>query len=297
MALRYWAMIVGLGLIWGTSFAANAVLLREIGPLTVSFARIGFGAAFVLVFMAATRHSMRVTRKQAFQLFLLGAANFAIPFAVYPIAQGELASGIAGIMNGLTPVAVVLISHMWPGGDKATPSNMLGVGFGFLGIYLISKPSMSVGETSELWAMVVILLAPISYGVSLNIMRMIHGVDPFVKVAYSLSFATVMLIPFAIGFEGIPHMVRIESWLWLVWVGFIGTGFSFIVLYWLVPRVGGTNMSTATFVAPVTAILLGVLFLNERLETAHIPGIFAIFVGMVVIDGRVLAYLGRKDEG
>ena len=56
-------------------------------------------------------------------------------------------------------------------------------------------------------------------------------------------------------------------------------------------------MSTATFVAPVTAILLGVSFLNERLETAHILGIFAIFVGMVVIDGRVLAYFGRKDEG
>ena len=131
-------------------------------------------------------------------------------------------------------------------------------------------------------------MAPISYGISLNIMRMIKGVAPFVMVGYTLGLATLMLIPVSLAFEGVPHMVQLDSWLWLVWVGFIGTGFAFICLYWLVPRVGGTNMSTATFIAPITAILLGVFFLQETLAFAHLVGIVSIFVAMLLIDGRIL---------
>ena len=293
MALRYWAMIVGLGLIWGTSFAAHAVLLREVGPMSVSLLRMGSGALFVWVFLIATRTDVRVPLDQLGLLILLAATNFAIPFSVFPIAQGQLASGIAGIMNGLTPVAVVIIAHFWPGGEKATLGKFIGVLIGFVGILFISLPAMTAGETSEFWALMFILLAPISYGVSLNFMYRIKRVEPFVMVGYTLGLSTLMLLPIALAMEGVPRMALTESWIWLTWVGFVGTGFAFLGLYWLVPRVGGTNMSTATFVAPVTAILLGVLFLKEQLEIAHLVGIAAILVAMLVIDGRILKIFGR----
>lgn len=44
MALRYWFVILVLGSAWGTSFLFNEILLREVGPLTVSFGRVALGA-------------------------------------------------------------------------------------------------------------------------------------------------------------------------------------------------------------------------------------------------------------
>jgi drug/metabolite transporter (DMT)-like permease len=66
------------------------------------------------------------------------------------------------------------------------------------------------------------------------------------------------------------------------------TSFSFLLVYWLLPRVGATNLSLNTFITPISAILLGVLVLHERFELIHIFGIMVIFLGLVFIDGRLV---------
>lgn len=288
MTSKYWAMIAGLGMLWGASFTMNAFLLREIGPLSVSLGRVGLGAVFCWAYIFATGKTVRLPKGQIVMLILLGATNFAIPFAIFPIAQGHLASGVAGVMNGLTPVAVVIISQFWPGGEKAGFAKYSGVMFGFLGVYFLAIPTFSEESRSELWAMVIALLAPISYAVSLNLLRQFKDFDLTVLLALALSVATLMLLPLVLAMEGVPVITLPATWISLALIGFVSTGFAFIALYWLVPRVGGTNMSTATFIAPVSAILLGVVLLNETLEAEHFWGIGAIFCGMLMIDGRVV---------
>ena len=65
------------------------------------------------------------------------------------------------------------------------------------------------------------------------------------------------------------------------------TSFSFLLVYWLLPRVGATNLSLNTFITPISAILLGVLVLHEGFPPVQIAGIVVIFLGLVVIDGRL----------
>jgi drug/metabolite transporter (DMT)-like permease len=55
-----------------------------------------------------------------------------------------------------------------------------------------------------------------------------------------------------------------------------------------VPRVGATNVSLNTFITPISAILLGVIVLQESFELVHIIGIIVIFFGLVFIDGRLV---------
>jgi hypothetical protein len=55
MALRYWAVIFTLGIGWGMSFMFNAILLRELGPLSVSMGRGGFGALGCWIYVLAAR--------------------------------------------------------------------------------------------------------------------------------------------------------------------------------------------------------------------------------------------------
>ena len=111
-----------------------------------------------------------------------------------------------------------------------------------------------------------------------------------------LAWVTVsFMLPTVLFIEGWPVINQTATWLSLSWIGFVATGFAFIALYWLVPRVGGANMSTATFIAPIAAIALGVLWLNETLETAHVVGMVAIFCGMLAIDGRLLKHFHRSE--
>ena len=88
-------------------------------------------------------------------------------------------------------------------------------------------------------------------------------------------------------------ITRIETWGALFGIGVFSTSFSFLLVYWLLPRVGATNISLNTFITPISAILLGVLVLHERFEPAHIVGIIVIFLALVFMDGRLVKGLRR----
>ena len=294
MELRYWLMVAGLGIIWGTSFPLNAVLMREIGPLSVSLARVALGALFCWAFILASGRRISYPTGKTLRLIFLGMTNFAIPLALLPLAQQHIASGVAGVINGLTPVAVVLISQLWPGGEKANRAKYFGVVFGFLGVYFLSVPSLQHSDSSELWALATALAAPICYAIALNLMRGFSEFDTTLLVSYALGISAIVLLPVVLLVEGAPSISQAATWVSLGWIGFVATGFAFIALYWLVPRVGGANMSTATFIAPVAAIALGVLWLGEQLESAHVIGMIAIFCGMLAIDGRIFRWLQRS---
>src|SRR5690349_16872605 len=114
--LRYWALIVFLGAMWGCSFLFNAILIRELGPIWVSAGRVTVGALGCWVFFIATGRKLPRDPKVYGQLLVLGILNYAIPFALFPLAEQDLASGIVGVINGMTPMTTVIVSQFWPGG-------------------------------------------------------------------------------------------------------------------------------------------------------------------------------------
>jgi drug/metabolite transporter (DMT)-like permease len=100
-------------------------------------------------------------------------------------------------------------------------------------------------------------------------------------------------IPIAFLTEGVPVITLPETWAALIAIGLLSSTFAFLLLYWLLPRVGATNMSLNTYITPISAILLGVLVLHERFELIHVLGIVVIFIGLVVMDGRLIKRFRR----
>jgi drug/metabolite transporter (DMT)-like permease len=103
-----------------------------------------------------------------------------------------------------------------------------------------------------------------------------------------LTIGTVLLIPVA-GFAErpwqlpIPSTVAIASMLSL---SLLSTGLAFLIYFRVLGRAGAVNFQLVAFLIPVSAILLGVGLLGERLEPRHIVGMAAIAVGLAAIDGR-----------
>lgn len=287
MKLHYWALIIFLGALWGCSFLFNAILIRELGPLWVSAGRITIGAAGCWAYFVAMRRTLPTDPKSYAQLVVLGMMNYAIPFALFPFAEQSLASGLVGVINGLTPMTTVIVSQFWPGGEKATWNKSIGVGVGFVGALILASPSMGGGST-EIWAILACLLATICYAFTLNYARRFKSLDSAAVASSSLTGAALVMVPVALLFEGMPVITRGETWAALFAIGLLSSSLAFLLLWWLVPRVGATNVSLNTFITPISAILLGVIVLHERFELVHVIGIIVIFLGLVFIDGRLV---------
>lgn len=219
-----WAIIVVLGIGWGTSFFFNEILLRELGPIAVSFARISMAAVFCWIWLIAKRSRALVPQSFYPQFAILGLLMFAFPFAIYPIGQQYVASGVAGIVNALTPVMVVVVSHFWPGGERATILKSLGVLAGFLGIVLLTLRALSADDSSLLFGTLLIMLAPVSYALAMNYVRRLLHLDVSVVLAWSFTFAAVLLLPVMLWNEGFPAAISSVSWGAIVFLGSVLTG-------------------------------------------------------------------------
>jgi drug/metabolite transporter (DMT)-like permease len=287
MPLRYWALIIGLGAVWGCSFLFNAVLIREISPLWVSAGRVTVGALICWVYVLAMRRPFPSDPKIYAQLVVLGILNYAIPFALFPYAEEHVASSIIGVINGMTPMTTVIVSQLWPGGERASWNKVAGVIVGLAGAVLLASPSFGSGS-AEIVALLAALGATLCYAVTLNYARRFKGVDSSAVATSSLTAAAILMVPIALFFSGTPVITKAETWGALFGIGVFSTSFSFLLVYWLLPRVGATNLSLNTFITPISAIILGVLVLHEGFVPVQIAGIAVIFVGLVVIDGRLL---------
>lgn len=283
----HWLVLLLLGLGWGSSFMFNEILLREIGPLTMSLGRVGLGAVGCWIWVLGTGRARALGIGSLMALVLLGIINYAIPFTLYPLAQEALTGGVTGIINAMTPVAVVLVSQVWPGGEKATRAKSLGVALGLVGVLLLALPALQRGSGSEIWAILTALGAPVCYAVGTNIVRYFRALDPALVAAVSLTGGALAVGPLALAVEGVPQITLWQSWLSLGIIGFALTSAAFIGMYWLIGAQGGTFASTVTFIAPVSAVLLGRWVLGEALLTEHLLGMAVILLGFVFIDGRL----------
>lgn len=284
---RDWTIIGVLGVGWGATFFFNEMLLRDMGPLMVSFLRITTAALTCWVYLLAKGQSARVPSHQLVPLMVMGALMFAVPFAIYPLGQQYVATGVAGIVNALTPVMVVVISHVWPEGERATPLKVLGVLAGFCGIVFLTIPAFQSGESNKLFGTLVILIAPVSYACAMNWVRRFKAIPTSVATTWAFTFAALPLLPISLGVEGVPQAIRLSTWVSVLVLGTVLTGTFFLIAFAILPRAGATKTSTVTFIAPVSALLIGWWLLGERLEPAHFIGMAAIFLGLVLIDGRL----------
>ena len=76
----------------------------------------------------------------------------------------------------------------------------------------------------------------------------------------------------------------------------ISTSLAYIIYFRVLATAGPTNLLLVTFLIPLSAILLGVIFLNEQLGWNAFAGMGLIFAGLVIIDGRLLQRFNRQAD-
>lgn len=295
MQMRYWALICLLAFGWGSSFFFNEILLRELGPLWSALGRIGIGALGCWVWVIGRGGRWRFPRQVLPFMLAFGAVQYAVPLSVYPLAQQYITSSAAGIVNAMTPIMVVIVSHFWPEGEKITTGKVIGVVLGFAGIVLLAWPALQGQGESDPLALFFAMLAPLCYGMALNLMRYFDGIDRVLLTAWSATIGAIFLAPLTLWREGLPVITQAETWGALLMIGLVLTSAAFILLYWLVPRIGGMAASTITYLAPISSVLLGVYVLNEAMFAIQFVGMAVIFSGLLFIDGRLLRYLGKAQ--
>jgi drug/metabolite transporter (DMT)-like permease len=150
MGGREWAMLLALAVLWGGSFFFNGVAVRELPSFTLVWLRVAVAAATLLLVLRSLRQRMPTQGRTWAAFFGMGLLNNAVPFSLFVWGQHHIASGLASILNAITPLFTVLVAHLLTSDEKLTPAKMAGMAVGFAGIVAISGPAASAA-TADHW--------------------------------------------------------------------------------------------------------------------------------------------------
>ena len=272
--------------------------LQSLAPLQIATLRVLSGAATVLV--VASLKGARLPRERRVWLHLAVSGLFlcSLPFTLFPLGEQRVSSALAGIGNATTPLAAVVFSLLLIPADRLGARKIVSVLVSFLGVVVILQPWQVQGRP-DLPGFGMTLVAGASYGLGWTYLKRYLGpgdVGGLGLPAAQLTMSSVQLavmttIWWALHPDGlaapwspVSGSTHVVASLFAVLVlGVVGTGLAFALQFDIVRVVGPTVGASVTYVIPVVAVALGVIFLHERLQWPQVVGAAIVLASAVVI--------------
>ena len=288
-----WAMLIFLSIVWGGSFFFYAIAVTQLPTFTIVFLRVALGSAGLWI--CAWAIGLRPLRYIGLwrDFLFMGLINNAIPFSLIVWGQHEVASGLAAILNATTPFFTVLAANLLTVDEKLSWNRLLGAVIGLSGVAAMMGADILTTGQNALPAQLAIVSAAIFYAFASVFGRRFSTIPPHITAAGQTTASSVILLPAMLAID-MPWRLSPPSlgiWLAILCLAALCTSLAYILYFTILKRAGATNIVLVTFLAPVSAILLGIAFLGEALGIHHIVGMATIAVGLALIDGRLLTFM------
>jgi drug/metabolite transporter (DMT)-like permease len=290
---RDWSLIVALAVLWGSAFILIEIGLRYVPPNTLVFARMALAVPPLLFLMQLRGVKLPTDAKSWTMLSVLGTLNVVLPYILFYWGMTQISTGLASILNATTPLWGVVTAHFLTQDEKATPARIIGVLFGVAGIAVMIGVDALSGMTSGLLAQIACLTATLCYAFGSIYGRKFgaSGMAPLSIATGQVLTSAVIMLPIAL-ISDVPWtlpMPGVSFWLATGAIAVFSTSFAYYLYFQLLESAGASNSLLVTFLIPIVAVLLGAAFLGERFSVNQGAGVVLIAVGLVLLDGRVLA--------
>ena len=277
-----------LAVLWGSSFLFMREGAYAFGAFPTAWVRVTL-AAIMLTPILIWRGEVPMLSQRWRPTLSLGILNAGIPFACYAYALMHISTGLSSILNATTPLFGALIAWFWLG-DKLNATRALGLALGFTGVVLLASDvpgGISFKAGGAGLAVVACLIATLCYGVAGSFTkRYLHNVPSLVTTTGSLWGASIGLcIPALLTWPN--DMPPLQAWGALAIAGLLCTSLAYVLYFRLMARTGPARTMTVTYLIPVFANLVGVMFLDEVVTHWMMGCALVIVLGTALASGLV----------
>lgn len=286
---RSWAMLIGVSLVWGSSFILMKRGLVVFNPQQVASMRIFF--AMLCLLPVLPRSLKIVKRKEILPIIGVAVVGSGIPAFLFTIAQTQIDSAAAGVLNSLTPLSTLLLGIVFFGA-RLRRNTLLGILLGLVGagLLIVLKTDGQLSSNSNYWYGLFIVLATIGYGTSVNLVKHYCQNIPAISInalAFAIIGPWVGIYLFSSDFlYKLQHVPG--AWVALQYVAILavfGTAVANIIFFRLTQRTTAVFASTVTYLIPIVAVLWGVID-NEAIDYSYLVGM-SLILGGIYLSSRM----------
>lgn len=277
-----WLFFVLLSLIWGSSFMLMKWGLVTLSPYQVAALRISSSGLILLPITIKAIRSIP-SWKQLWIVFLSGSLGSLIPAFLFCIAEQKIDSALAGSLNSITPIFVIVTGALFFKAPFAT-KKLLGIVIAMVGSFLLMMSKTQLAGDLHLFYILLVVLATALYGVNVNLVakNLLHIPSLHIaSIALSLNAIPALGVLFYTGYFNLPLLQKdaLLSTGAGVLLGIVGTAIATILFYMLVKRAGGVFASMVTYGIPFVAIGWGMAS-GEAFGWAQVGCLLIILIGV-----------------
>ena len=280
---RDYLLLLGVGLIWSSSFLLIKLAISTVPPYTLTAARIAVAVLVLAGYLILKRQGLPTDIKNWTIFAILGLFGTALPFTLISWGELYIDSGLTAVLMGTMPVATAMLAHLFVADERFTFSTGLGIMIGFGGLLILIGADALENLDRAVIAQLAIIIGALSYAVSTTFARRFARLPGSVMSTGSTVAGLIWVLPLAILLEQ-PWTLRPDgiAVISVLVLGIVATALATLIFYYLIHRVGATTFSQVNYIIPVFGAAWGILFLNEvpgwRLPTALVLVLCGVFI-------------------
>lgn len=284
---KKWYYLIILSLIWGSSFMLIKKGLVGLTPIQVGALRIFFTTFFL--FLVGFKTLKTIEKKNWKWIALTGFLGSGFPPFLFAVAQTEVDSAIASILNSLTPLNTI-ITGIFLFGILVSKRQIIGVIIGLLGIIILIGAGAELNSNQNYWYSALVILSSILYALNVNIIKKHLNNTGALAIATGnfalLVVPSLILLWYTGFFETILASKKMQiSLMYVVLLSLFGTAIAKVLFNKLVQIASPVFASSVTYTMTLIAIIWGLLD-GEQLSLYQLLGGAIILMGVYLANKK-----------
>jgi drug/metabolite transporter (DMT)-like permease len=276
--------------VWSSTWLAIKVGLQDLPP--VSFVGIRFAIAVaVLVLVSVGRFPLLPKRKSDYAfLGFTGVLMFGFNYPLLFWGEKYVSSGLAAVLQASIPIFGMIFAHFLLPEEPVRWQRLLGATVALVGVALICGRLLDGGGWLAFLGGLGIVFGAASAAFSNVILkRRALQLAPAMLAAWQMIFGVIPLLVLGFIVDGNPLQFHwtASAWFCLLYLAIIGSALTFLLLYWLLPRMTVTNLQTISLITPPGAVAFGWLLGGETFSLSFLIGACFVLVGVWMIFRRI----------
>lgn len=286
--------LIGVALIWGTTYLGIRIAVKTIPPWFVAALRQSIASLILLIILLKKNELIWKGWPHMRRQMLLSTLMIIIANGMTTVAEQTIPSGLTSLLNALNPIFVFLGS-VAIGLQRPSLKGFSGVIIGFLGVAFIFRdglgelldPNYKTGIMFLCFAITGWTMGTIY--IKKNNQKTDHI---FLDLFYQFAFSAVIQFMLAFIFSGDADVLSWSTYsiFAVVYLAVFGSVIAFFCYHYALKKVSATEVSILNYFNTVIALFLGWLILNEKITTDIL-----IATGLIIMGVFITNYKGRKQ--
>ena len=286
--LRLVFALVGVAVLWGTTYLAIRVAVHTIPPWFVTAMRQGIAALILLVVLLYQKQLEWMGWSNLKRQIILSTLMLVIANGLTTVAEQTLPSGLTSLLAALSPL-LVFIGSAAIGLQRPTLKGLMGVMLGFAGVAFIFRQGLGdLLDPNYKTGILSISLAIISWAAGTIYTKKQAHSSPniFLDLFYQFTFAALVQSVFAFLFS---DSITVADWSFaslaaVLYLAVFGSVIGYFCYIYAIKRVTAVQVSILSYFNTIIAIFLGWFILDETITSDLIVATILIISGVFMIN-------------